>query len=713
MLLPMWDEHDQKAASVRYAEGFATAIRATGVKQVVFLSSWSADRLDDAGAISGMGRAEVVLNGLTDTNVLRLRAGYFYTNFFLSVDLIKTAGHMGNMYEVPQGYFPLVDPADIARAAVEGLTKRTKGHSYRYMVSDQSGTDEVAKVIGAEIGMPDLKWARFSPEDFHAVLVQYGFVPGAADSYVEMFKTLDKGGLVAHYKESDNNLCRTAASKPSMNALLQGAIASLRAHPAVESVEYDELAHGAVNARALFRVDLPSRWAAQGRSANGVLLHEEVLVELAADFPKSAPRFSLRPDFPTDLPHIYPHRQGARVPPCITFGDKRDVMHRDGMWRLVDQMSDWLDKAAANALTNNEQGWEPTRRDIDFNLLQVDTQELTARTPPFGGWRMFSCSGVWSSNSQGSFASDPRPERPLTNLAWLQEMLNTHKTDCAVVMGRLPLVVCWPNSSSPDGPVVNDRYQADRVATFAELAEQASAWNCRVALDDFLSNVGRSLRNGQPGAALPLYLVFPVRRLLHVIGTQSEYEMIAYRMQLTLPAVVSANDATPVIPIAFLSPVSPGLLRRTSGLKTREDHASPIRFTLAGCGSLGSKIAMHLARAGLTPSLLIDRSIFLAHNAARHALLPDDVERFQSKAKRLANIVGSFANRKPMVYNSDLRDLPFQTARYRDAFASAAVLVNTTGSSALRDYLTKAAFDARVLEGAVFASLAETCYRFR
>jgi NADPH:quinone reductase-like Zn-dependent oxidoreductase len=60
----------------RYAENFSSAIPAKGVKNAVFLSSYGAHRLDDAGAISGMGLAEVVLNKLDGVNVLSLRAGY-------------------------------------------------------------------------------------------------------------------------------------------------------------------------------------------------------------------------------------------------------------------------------------------------------------------------------------------------------------------------------------------------------------------------------------------------------------------------------------------------------------------------------------------------------------------------------------------------------------------------------------------------------------
>jgi uncharacterized protein YbjT (DUF2867 family) len=204
MLPPMWNSQDQKQQSIEYAHNFKAAIEATGVKNVVFLSSYGADRQTDAGPISGMGLAEDVLNTLgSGVNVLSLRTGYFYSNLLLSIDLIKKAGHMGNMFAIPHGRFTVVDPEDIARTAAAALaTQNFKGHSYQYVISDITGTDEIAALIGKEIGIPGLKWEKFEKEDFRQVLLGYGFAKGAANDYVEMFDTLDKGLLFEHFFET-------------------------------------------------------------------------------------------------------------------------------------------------------------------------------------------------------------------------------------------------------------------------------------------------------------------------------------------------------------------------------------------------------------------------------------------------------------------------------------------------------------------------------
>jgi uncharacterized protein YbjT (DUF2867 family) len=210
MVPPMWRASDLKKVSTELAEGFSAAIKSSGVRNAVFLSSYGAHRLNDAGAISGLGLAEVVLNRLEGVNVLHLRAGYFYTNLLLSIDLIKNSGFMGNMFTIPAGTFTLVDTDDIALAAADALSKLDfKGHSYKYVVSDESGTDEIASVIGKEIGKPDLKWVKFPAADFKRVLLGFGFAEGAANDYVEMFTTLGTGLLFEDYVKVKPTLYKT------------------------------------------------------------------------------------------------------------------------------------------------------------------------------------------------------------------------------------------------------------------------------------------------------------------------------------------------------------------------------------------------------------------------------------------------------------------------------------------------------------------------
>lgn len=483
-----------------------------------------------------------------------------------------------------------------------------------------------------------------------------------------------------------------------MSPLIQGAIRIIEAHRSVEAVAVVNAPGGLVEARAQFRVELPSRWKAAGVSPNGVRSLEEVLFEFAVDFPSSAPRISLRADFPDTLPHTYLHKKGARVPPCITFGDKRDVMHSDGIYRLADQMSDWLDKAATDSLAANEHGWEPSRRHVGVNFLDLNPEDFVDR-PPFGGWRMFLCSSVWTKNGAMSVAHGAQRVSPVGRRQFFDDVLNRLKDSEYTFAGRVPLVFFWPQVSEAGQPAVNAHYKADTVTTFAELAEQASEWRCRVALDDFVSNFNRNwVRPGAQGDLLA-YLVFPIRRPRNIIGTTTEFEMMAYRMPLSLSAKLSAADATPVTPVAITEPISSELLRRTSALKK---PSAGLTLTFLGCGSLGSKALMHVVRAGSSIGLLIDEKNMVSHNVARHVLLPEDAGLLRGKAERLADIVRSFATKRPTTFLGDVRGLNFSHPKYHDFFnGEQRLVVNTTGSPSVRAFLSSQSFKARVVESAL------------
>jgi hypothetical protein len=74
-----------------------------------------------------------------------------------------------------------------------------------------------------------------------------------------------------------------------------------------------------------------------------------------------------------------------------------------------------------------------------------------------------------------------------------------------------------------------------------------------------------------------------------------------------------------VRPVGYRDAIAPGLLRALSGLPRRNE---PPPYVMVGAGSLGSKLLLHAARAGMAPSHIIDRNHLSPHNAARHAMLP-------------------------------------------------------------------------------------------
>src|SRR5205823_4139942 len=103
-----------------------------------------------------------------------------------------------------------------------------------------------------------------------------------------------------------------------------------------------------------------------------------------------------------------------------------------------------------------------------------------------------------------------------------------------------------------------------------------------------------------------------------VIGTESPLELCPYVTDVSVPALFDHSGKSAIRPAGHRDRIEQRLLRRLAGY----GGAQLPPWTLVGCGSLGSKIAMHLARAGAAPSVVVDKRTMSPHNAARHALVP-------------------------------------------------------------------------------------------
>jgi uncharacterized protein YbjT (DUF2867 family) len=177
---------------------YAEAIKASGVKKVVNLSSIGADLDGGTGPISGLHDVEQTYSQLDGVAIKHLRPAFFYVNFYANVDMIKHAGILGSNYgaETP---LVLVHPQDIADAAAEELQQDFTGHSVRYIASDESTAADVAKTLGAAIGKPELPWVEFTDEEALQGMIQAGLPEVMAQSYVEMGDATRSRKLYEHY----------------------------------------------------------------------------------------------------------------------------------------------------------------------------------------------------------------------------------------------------------------------------------------------------------------------------------------------------------------------------------------------------------------------------------------------------------------------------------------------------------------------------------
>ncbi len=202
MVPPTWNAADWKAHIHGIGKNYAAAIKESGVKKVVNLSSVGAHMAAGCGPVSGLHGVESELNALEGVDVMHLRPAFFYHNLLSNVGLIKSMGIMGGNYG-ENATMVMVHPADIAAVAAKVMGDADfTGKNVRYIASDERSTGDIARIIGDAIGKPGLPWVNFSNEDALNGMLHAGLSREVAENYVEMGTAMASGEMASDYNRN-------------------------------------------------------------------------------------------------------------------------------------------------------------------------------------------------------------------------------------------------------------------------------------------------------------------------------------------------------------------------------------------------------------------------------------------------------------------------------------------------------------------------------
>jgi uncharacterized protein YbjT (DUF2867 family) len=194
MIPPNMSSPNVCAFQDRVSDALAAALEKNGVKHAVVLSSEGADKADKTGPVVGLHRLEQKLGAISSLNALFLRPGYFMENILPQVGVIQALGSLGGPLRADLA-LPMIATRDIGAAAAEALAKREfQGKQRRELLGARDVTyTQVAKIIGAAIGMPDLKYQQVPAAQLKPALTQMGMSPNMADLLLEMSEALNTG----------------------------------------------------------------------------------------------------------------------------------------------------------------------------------------------------------------------------------------------------------------------------------------------------------------------------------------------------------------------------------------------------------------------------------------------------------------------------------------------------------------------------------------
>lgn len=366
-------------------------------------------------------------------------------------------------------------------------------------------------------------------------------------------------------------------------------------------------------------------------------LEPVILVLSRTNYPIEPPRvYPDRLDFPKDqLAHLYIARNGRPPGFCLVRGDFTEWYANKRLPDVVARTRNWLRDAATGELTLNGQQFDPLRLEGYRGSISYPYNVLSAIVHadehlPAGNFAAAFFENTASNEATPSF----RLDRVLTaeNIeVTIQEYVRGIEALSTETFGarkyHFGYLVWTPNAAT------YSTYRADLPRDWEGLVAFCQEFGIDlIPLEHFLVTADLNSFPEVP-------VICALKRPSNLIGFNSNLEFINF--YLTLTEVDKDKEAKTLrreLPVNFQVHNEP-LTRQKAQLVA---GAAPLVGStwVAGCGALGSKVVMHLARSGTTNLSLFDPDYLAPHNLVRHALLADYVG--MNKALALKKAIAQF-----------------------------------------------------------------------
>lgn len=170
------------------------AIKKSGIKKVLFLSSVGGHTEEHVGIVAGLARQEIRLKQLPDVDVLILRPTYFMENLLSNISIIKNMGINGSSLS-PEISYPIIATQDVARVAAEKLNNLDwRGKTILPLLGPRDySMNEVTKTLGIAINKPDLAYVQFPYDQAKQAMMQWGISESVAGAFVGLTEGINLG----------------------------------------------------------------------------------------------------------------------------------------------------------------------------------------------------------------------------------------------------------------------------------------------------------------------------------------------------------------------------------------------------------------------------------------------------------------------------------------------------------------------------------------
>ena len=193
LIPPKMDAPDVRSYYNTLGDISVEALRISGVKKVVFLSSLGEELTEETGPVIGLHDVEEKLKSLARVDIAILHPGYFMENILSNVLLIKNQHINGNSIS-PDAPVAMIATKDIAEKAAELLaTLSFTGHTIIELFGDRLSYSDLTRYIGEAIGTPDLPYIQFSKSDAIVGMTGMRLSESMAKLFVELASAIENG----------------------------------------------------------------------------------------------------------------------------------------------------------------------------------------------------------------------------------------------------------------------------------------------------------------------------------------------------------------------------------------------------------------------------------------------------------------------------------------------------------------------------------------
>ena len=357
---------------------------------------------------------------------------------------------------------------------------------------------------------------------------------------------------------------------------------------------------------ATVRIPIPTRGVYRDLDIRN---KEEIVIYLHEQYPMMAPSvIPVRDDFPYKyIPHLnsgISKTNMSELNLCLYRGDIDEWFYENGAAPFCDLVNGWFSDLVHGELIKKD-GFECVRSNGYNGVITADFEMLEKRIEDDERNRGFCFLNI-----------------DVKGLGF-----NVCNSDFSIEDGKYPCILIYDNE------LVNDEYISEKFENAADLKIFHSYKRLSRAVSQFRSKFYIPNRNKVQNE-LELPVLMAVKRPQQVIGSVGRFEFIAFLLEFNF------NDNPYVDSCKIRKMITLQSLNKQTAERLSGSCFEKASIAILGCGALGSKVSMKLARMGYLEQKIYDSDIILPHNLVRH-VIDNSFAVGLNKAKVQAEIIKS------------------------------------------------------------------------